>query len=309
VIPALDRAYFLLCSLLGWLLRSGRYSKVRIAEQGGELQVRKHRLFFAPLLLQIGGPLLAILDPGVRVLPERAWHERERRLSRILHGASIRVEIGGTLVLPWLAGRTLATLLDDPQLGEAARKRAIERAVVALAEFHALGFTHGDAGAANVIVDLEAGVARWIDFETIHAPSRPAAWCRADDVRALLVTCLARTAPEQRAGILLLILDVYPDRGVARLLALSFASIWRRALAFHLGQAGLSIEAFREIDRLLRVRRASGSRQAASGPLGGSAARTASRMSSSSGKGRRTSLASRPPLRLATTRPSTSTSN
>ena len=161
--------------------------------------MRKRRLFYAPLLVWMGGPLVRILDTGVRVLPQRDWEERERRIYRSLYGASIRIDADGTLVLPCLAGETLATLLEDPELEESVRKRAIERAVVALAEFHRLGFTHGDAMAENVLVDLEAGVAHWFDFETIHDSSRPMAWRRADDVRALLVTCLVRTAPEKRA--------------------------------------------------------------------------------------------------------------
>ncbi len=194
-----ERAYFLLCLALGRLLRSGRYSKARIVDQDGERQVRKHRLFYAPLLVWMGGPLVRILDTGVRVLPQRDWEERERRIYRSLRGTSIRIDADGTLVLPCLAGETLATLLEDPELEESVRKRAIERAVVALAEFHHLGFTHGDAMAENVLVDLEAGVAHWFDFETIHDSSRPMAWRRADDVRALLVTCLVRTVPEKRA--------------------------------------------------------------------------------------------------------------
>jgi hypothetical protein len=72
-------------------------------------------------------------------------------------------------------GKTLGTLPEDPKLEESVRKRAIERAVVAVAEFHRLGFTHGDAMAENVTVDLDAGVARWFDFETIHDSSRPMA--------------------------------------------------------------------------------------------------------------------------------------
>ena len=152
---------------------------------------------------------------------------------------------------------------------ESIRKRAIERAVVALAEFHRLGYTHGDAMAENVLVDLAprrssgrpehsskggAGVAHWFDFETIHDPRRPMAWRRADDVRALLVTCLVRTGPEKLAETLELILDVYGDEDVTRVLATSFTSVWRRPLAFHLAQAGLSFPRFREIARLLRER-------------------------------------------------------
>jgi hypothetical protein len=202
----------------------------------------------------MGAPLAGILETGVRILPQRDWEERERRIYRSLRGASIRVDAGGVLVLPHLAGHTLATWLEDPELEESVRKRVIERAVVALAEFHRLGWTHGDAMAENVLVDLEAGVAHWFDFETIHDSSRPMAWRRADDVRALLVTCLVRTVPEKRAETLEFILDVYADEDVTRVLALSFASVWRRALTFHLAQAGVSFQCFREIGRLLRDR-------------------------------------------------------
>ncbi len=246
-----ERAYFVLCLALGWLLRSGRYSKARIVYQDGELHVRKYRLFYAPLLVWMGGPLVRVLDTGVRVLPQREWEERERRVYRSLRGTSIRVDADGMLVLPCLAGETLATLLEDPELEESVRRRAIERAVVALAEFHHLGFTHGDAMAENVLVDLEAGVAHWFDFETIHDSSRPIAWRRADDVRALLVTCLVRTVPEKFGETLQFILGIYPDEEVTRLLPMSFDSVLQRPLTFHLGQAGLSLRAFREIARLL----------------------------------------------------------
>jgi hypothetical protein len=108
--------------------------------------------------------------------------------------------------------------------------------------------------AENVLIDLEAGVAHWFDFETIHDPSRPMAWRYADDVRALLVTCLVRTVPEKRAETLQLILDVYPDERVTSLLATSFTAPLRRPLTFHLAQAGLSFQCFREIARLLGAR-------------------------------------------------------
>ena len=249
-----ERAYFVLCLALGRLLRSGKYSTARIVYQDGERQVRKHRLFYAPLLVWMGAPLARILETGVRVLPQRDWEERERRIYRSLRGTSIRVDADGVLVLPLLAGHTLATLLEDPELEEPVRKRAIERAVVALAEFHRLGFTHGDAMAENVLVDLDAGVAHWFDFETSHDTSRPMAWRRADDVRALLVTCLVRTVPEKRAETLEFILDVYADEDVTRVLATSVTTVLRRPLTFHLAQAGLSLQCFRGIARLLRAR-------------------------------------------------------
>ena len=216
--------------------------------------MRKHRRGYAPLLVWMGGPLVRILDTGVRVLPQRDWEERERLIYRNLRGQSIRIDIDGMLVLPCLAGETLAALLANPGLPESARTRAIALAARALARFHSQGSTHGDAMAENVLVDLEAGVAHWFDFETLHDPDRPMAWRRADDVRALLVTCLVRTAPEKVAETLHLILDAYSNEEVTRLLVPHFTSVWRRALPFHLGQAGLSFQSFRQIARLLRER-------------------------------------------------------
>jgi hypothetical protein len=276
-----ERGYFVLSLALGRLLRSAKYAKARIVYQDDVPQIRKYRAFYAPLLISMGSPLMRILDTGVRVLPQREWEDRERRIYQSLRGTSIHVDADGVLVLPCIAGETLASLLEDPSREESVRKRAIERAVVALAEFHHLGFTHGDAMAENVLVDLapqrssgrpehsskgDAGVAHWFDFETIHDSSRPMAWRRADDVRALLVTCLVRTVPERLAETLQLVLDVYEDlsrrsgeaakadQPVTRLLATSFASVLRRPLAFHLAQAGLSFQSYREIARLLRVR-------------------------------------------------------
>ena len=250
-----ERAYFVVCLGLGWLLRSAKYSKVRIVKHDGECQVRKRRMSYAPLLVWMGGPLVRLLDTGVRILPQRDWEEREHRIYGSLYGTSIRIDANGVLVLPCLAGKTLAALLEDPALEELMRKRAIERAVVALAELHRRGFTHGDAMAENVMIDLEARAARWFDFETIHESSRSMVWRRADDVRALLVTCLVRTVSEKRAQTLQLIVDVYADEEVTRLLATSFTSVLRRPLTFHLAQAGLSLQHFHEIARLLMEKR------------------------------------------------------
>jgi hypothetical protein len=264
-----SRAYFALCLVAGRMLRSARYSTVRIVHQDSQRLVRKHRRFYAPLLIWMSGPLVRILDGGVRVLPQRDWEQRERRIYQHLHGASIGVDADGMLVLPLLAGQTLATLLEDPALEESIRKRALEHAAIALADFHRLGFTHADAMAENVLVDLaprpcsgrpepaskgEAAVAHWFDFETIHEASRPLAWRRADDLRALLATCLVRTAPEKRVETLELILNAYADEDVTGVLAMSFTSVWQRALTLHLLQAPLSFQCFREVGQLLRER-------------------------------------------------------
>lgn len=237
------QAYFLLCRAFGVLLRSARYSQARI----GDRQVRKRRRFYAPVLVWLSGPLMRILDTGVRILPQREWEERERQIYQRLRATSIHVDGDGVIVLPALRGTTLAAVLEQPTLEESVRKQAIELAVVALAEFHRLGFTHGDAMAENVLIDLDAGVARWFDFETVHDSNRPMDWRRADDVRALLATCVVRTAREKHAETVQLILEAYADHAVTGTLTTSFASVWQRPLTFHLAQAPLSIQCFREI--------------------------------------------------------------
>ena len=248
------RAYFALCLALGRMLRSARYSAVRIVQQDGQRVVRKRRRFYAPLLIWMSGLPVRALDMGVRVLPQREWEERERRIYRSLHDASIHIDADGTLILPVLAQDTLATLLEDPDLSESIRKRALEHATIALADFHRRGFTHADAMAENVLVDLEDGVAHWFDFETVHDTARPLVWRRADDVRALLLTSLLRTRPGNRRETLELILDAYADEAVTHVLAATLTSIWRRSLAYDLLQAPLSFASFEEIGRLWRAR-------------------------------------------------------
>jgi serine/threonine protein kinase len=214
-------------------------------------------LFYAPFLVWMGGGLVKILDTGVRVLPQREWEERERSIYAALRGSTVRIEPDGSLVLPRLRGETLSSLLESPSLDEPARKRAIELAVVALSEFHRSGNTHGDAMAENVLVDLDAGAAHLFDFETVHDPDRTMQWRRADDVRAMLATCLVRTAPEYFTETIQLIIDTYADDEVAGLVAEMYSSPLRRPLALHLGQAALGLEQYREIGQFLRARRAS----------------------------------------------------
>jgi serine/threonine protein kinase len=208
-------------------------------------------MFYAPLLVRLGETLARILETGVQVLPQQQWEARERNLYEALYRASVRIVDGRTLLLPCLGGTTLAALLEDRRTGEQARRRAIALAVAALAAFHAQGFTHGDAMAENVLIDLDAGAARWFDFETVHDANRPAAWRRADDVRALLATCLLRAPSGDLAGIVRLVLDSYADQDVTKLVTANFRRAMRRPLIFHLGQAGLSYRQYREIARVL----------------------------------------------------------
>jgi serine/threonine protein kinase len=245
-----ERIWFAVCLTFGRLLRSATYSRTQIDVRNGEPQVRKDRRFYASFLVAIGNPSVRILDTGVRVLAQDEWVERERLMYQALYGTSIRVDADGALILPYLPGKTLGTILEDSQLDESTRTRAIELAVVALAELHARDFTHGDAMADNVMIDSDAGIARWFDFETAHDPDRSAEWRRTDDVRALLTTCLARTAPEQFAETVALILASYANGEVTGRLGECLDPL-RRSLVFHLGQAPMSLQTFREIRRLI----------------------------------------------------------
>jgi hypothetical protein len=260
VMALLEISYFSMCRALGSVLRSARYSSTRIAQTGRAPLLRKQRLFYAPLLIWLSRALVRLLDTGVWVLPQREWQERERELYWSLRGTPVQID-DGVLVLPVLHGQTLGALLANPALDESMQRGAITLATVALAELHRLGFTHGDAMAENVMVDLDADIARWFDFETIHDPHRPMVWRRADDVRALLMTCLAHTSAQRSAETARLILGTYADRDVAGVLADSLASAWRRPLAFHLGQAGLSFRCYREIGRFLNQHRPRPSRR------------------------------------------------
>jgi hypothetical protein len=249
-----ERSYFGLCQAAAWLLRSARYTRVRFDRREGEPLVWKDRSFYAPLLVWLSGPVVRLLDGGVRVLPGRDWQERERRVYRALDRPPVRVD-GRGLALPHLPGETLAAVLENQGRDEFDRARAVRLATLALAELHRLGFTHADAMAENVTVDLQAGSAHWFDLETVHDANRSLAWQRADDLRALMFSCAARTSPEGRAATVRLILDTYGDGAVERALAASVTSPFRRSLAFHLSQAVVSFETDRQLARLLVERR------------------------------------------------------
>lgn len=239
--------WYHLCLALGGFLRSARYSRTQVVVGGDTLYVRKHRRFYAPMLICLGGPLMRMLDTGVRVLPQRDWERREREVYDRYFATPVGIEAGGALVLPHLHGRTLAALLEDRTLETATKRRAIALAVSALAGFHRRGLTHADAMAGNVIVDLDAGTATWFDFETAHDSGRAVTWRRADDLRALLATCLLRTDPAESHSTLRLVLDTYGDDAVIRVLATGFDTVWRRSLVFYLAQAPLTFRRFNDV--------------------------------------------------------------
>ena len=208
-------------------------------------QVRKHRLFYAPLLVWLGGPLVSILDTGVRVLPQRDWEDRERRIYRSLYGTSIRIDADGTLVLPYLAGETLATLLEDPELEESIRKtrhrtggrraRRVPSAGIHPRRRHGRE-RHGRSSRLESLAGSTSRpfmnrVARWPgDVPTTCEHCSSPAW--------------SEPFPKQFAETLQLILDVYADEDVTRVLATSFTSVFRRPLDLPPRPGGVVVSVF-----------------------------------------------------------------
>jgi len=96
--------------------------------------------------------------------------------------------------------------------------------------------------AGNVLVDLESGNAYRFGFETIHEPTRPIAWQRAADARALLAACLLRTSHEAYEETVQLILDASRVGSRVR-----FSSFLRRELTFRLAEAAISLRCVREV--------------------------------------------------------------
>ncbi|HEX6693475.1 MAG TPA: hypothetical protein VF035_02110 [Longimicrobiales bacterium] len=253
--PALaERAWFGICLLAGTLLRSARYARTEVVSCDGERVVHKQRRFYAPVLIGLGNPLGRLLGTGVRVLPQRQWAKRERELMDALYGARVHWENNQSMTLPFLRGITLAALLESADTAESERRRGILMATAALAHLHGSGYTHADAMAENVMIDLDGGAARWFDFETVHDPSRPVDWRRADDLRALIATCMLRTKATDRGSVLRDILDAYPYSGPVEYVMNAFATALQRSLPLHLGQAPLPLDTFREIHSLLRDR-------------------------------------------------------
>jgi len=99
---------------------------------------------------------------------------------------------GPAMVLAWMSGGTLETMMQSP----IAPARAVEIAqavLSALGEAHRLGVLHRDVKPANVLFD-DAGVARLADFGVAHLGDLSAT------ATAGLIGTLAYMSPEQREG-------------------------------------------------------------------------------------------------------------
>ncbi len=244
------KGYHALCSALGRCLRSATYSRVADGVEGGAPTVTKRRAGYASALIALGNIALRLLGTGTRILSQREWEERETHLYGVLYGEEARAT-PGELELPKLPGVPLAELLRDPAVSRTHRERALRLSARALRRLHDLGYTHADAMASNVLVDMSRDEARWFDFETVHSTNESPVARRADDVRALLYTCAAAADGQELSRVVDVVLEAYGHEETGCAVARRARRLFPRPLAFHLGQAGLSFGRLRQLSAAL----------------------------------------------------------
>lgn len=250
---AISYLWFSFARTCGGVLRNARYASVDTIAPDAT-HVRKKRALFAPVLIRMGRWLLRVLNSGIEVLEQDEWHAREQFMYRELYNAEAIVESSGAILLPKLRGVTLASLLERHDLPLQEKIRAVGISAVSLEEFHARGFSHGDAMATNGLVVPSANRTYWIDFETAHESRLSLNERHADDLRAFISTVALRFAPANLPAVLETIDQSYENGEVKGLTAAYFSTVWHRALIFHLGQAPLSRETFLELGGLMKAR-------------------------------------------------------
>lgn len=250
---SISHLWFNFARTCGGMLRSARYATVDTIAPDAT-HVRKKRAFFAPALIRLGHWLMRVLNTGVEVLGEAEWHARERLMYRELYNAEAIIESSGAILLPKLRGVTLFSLLENQDLPLQDRIRAVGISAVSLEEFHARGFSHGDAMTTNGLIVPSANRTYWIDFETEHQSRLALHERHADDLRAFISTVAVSFGAADLPAVLETIDQSYENREVKRLTAAYFSTVWHRALIFHLGQAPISRDTFFELGRLMKAR-------------------------------------------------------
>jgi hypothetical protein len=181
-------------------LASLHLHKIEHGVRDGRDVVIKSRRRGSGFAIWMGNLYLRCLGAKSRVLDDAEWLRWEQAVDAA-HGEFAVVEAhctagAATLVQRRENGRPLADVLADSTLDRSLRLQAFVWAVESLQQLHSRqadwgggrqqSISHGDATAANVVVDLAASRATWIDFDTRHQPQLTALERRSDDLRALL---------------------------------------------------------------------------------------------------------------------------
>jgi hypothetical protein len=181
-------------------LAAVRLHRSAAVQDGPACRQCKRRMRWAGGLLRLGNAYLRIQRMPVRILPLGEWLQWERQVADVL-GREARISPDGTgLETPFLTGETLAEILGGPwpppdkllALQLAARAlRLLHLKSVRRSESESWVLSHGDATCHNVVVNLSAASADWIDFDLRHAWECPAIERQADDLRALAFSSAA----------------------------------------------------------------------------------------------------------------------
>jgi hypothetical protein len=231
---------------IGLLLRHTKTCRTRPCR--GEAGYTKTRSWHATGLIPPGNWYLRWLSAGVHILPTKHWLDWESQMHAELSGLNVRRAGRRRLLLPRIAGERLAAILSSPVLDLSHKDRAIRLATAALVQAHqhcvlwpdgvSRPFSHGDATARNVLCDVASGRATWIDFETLHDPSRTVAWRQADDLRALIWSAAETTDADAYDVLCAAILNCVSDTEV--LSELAHVAGCTRPNVYHLAQGSLS---------------------------------------------------------------------
>ena len=137
----------------------------------------------------------ALRDAGRDAL--RRFEREARALGELRHPSIVRLRVylpeGPAVVLDWMAGGSLAELLDRAPIAPARAAEITLSVLSALGEAHRRGILHRDIKPANVLFDT-AGAAMLADFGAAHLSDAAAT------VTAGILGTVAYMAPEQRSG-------------------------------------------------------------------------------------------------------------
>ena len=244
---------------LGDLIGGLCLNDLQLDRAGPRRGVRKRRRWYAPALIQAGRLYVRVTRLHIRVLPRAAWQAYELELYRELYGEEARLRPDGWLEVPFL-GDALALLLARPEVGAAAKLRALACAAGELHRVHQImvgagstrrPFSHADAGVRNVAYCPRQNRAHWFDFEMVHAPDLPATWRHADDLRALLYSALALLPATLGPAAIRASLSAYPTPAVHAQLRERIASGTLALDTYHLAQLRLARAGHARLDQQL----------------------------------------------------------
>lgn len=219
----------------------------------------KRRTRWSAVLIPPGNAYLRFQGALSAALPRSPWLEWELAVGHALERRVCVLNDQRGLQFDEYPGISLAELLrSDVPVRE--KLEAIEWAASALRTLHqtrisACGLvdwplSHGDATSRNVIIDHVSRTATWIDFDTRHHPGLAAAIRHADDLRALLWSCLCDLDSNAVADGITATFNGYADASIeGSVKALTMTAC---PTVFQLAQAPLSNERFAALQRHLR---------------------------------------------------------